>query len=474
MFIGRERELRFLEERYTSDRAELVVLYGRRRIGKTELLRQFAQDKPAVFYACTECTGNEQLVRFSKRLLQAGMPAAKYISTFADWETAFRSIADLPTEGKKLLIVDEFPYMCKGTPEIPSILQNLWDHELSKQNVMLIICGSAMSFMEREILGEKNPLYGRATGIYKLLPLSFQETKGFFPHYTVEEQLTAYAILGGIPYYLLQFQPEKSIAENIQKNILQKGCILYNEVEFLLHQELRETSVYNAIIEAVALGNNTLALIHGKTQIEKTKISAYLKNLMELGLVEREFSVLASDKERAGSQRGLYQLTDEYFRFWYSFVYGNHSELETGDAAGVWRYQVEPQLHQFVSHSYEKVCLEYLRRRNQGGDLPFHFTKIGRWWDKVTHTQEGKKRTVAEEIDLIATNRENKQFLLGECKFRHEGADIDVLANLKEKFPANKYPGEYYYALFSFYGFTDKLKKLAAKEKVLLVESTDM
>ncbi|MBF1696164.1 MAG: ATP-binding protein, partial [Selenomonas sp.] len=336
MFIGRERELDFLQERYDSERAELIVLYGRRRIGKTELLQQFARDKSAVFYACTECTDQEQLARFSKRILQAGIPAAHFLTSFSDWETALRSIQDVPSEGKKLLIIDEFPYMCASHPELPSILQNLWDHELSQANVMLILCGSAMSFIENELLAERNPLYGRATGIYKLLPLPFVNVREFFPQYSVEDQVAVYAILGGIPYYLIQFQPQKSLEENICTNILQKGCVLYSEVEFLLRQELRETSVYNAIIEAVALGNNTLALIHSKTQIEKTKISVYLKNLMEIGIVTREFSVLSTVKERAGSGRGLYQLTDAYFRFWYAFLYGSHSELEAGAAAGVW------------------------------------------------------------------------------------------------------------------------------------------
>ncbi len=469
MFIGREQELKFLEERYNSANSELIVLYGRRRIGKTELLKQFMKDKEAVFYACTECTDTEQLSRFSKRLLQTGMPAARFLTTFSDWETAFKSMVEIPGDGKKILIIDEFPYMCRNNHEIPSILQNLWDHELSQSNVMLILCGSAMSFMEDELLAEKNPLYGRATGIYKLKPLPFRKVRQFFPNYTDEELIAVYGILGGIPHYLIQFNPEKNLAENIQSNILEKGCVLYNEVNFLLHQELRETSVYNAIIEAIALGSNTLALIHGKTQLEKSKISCYLKNLIELGIVEREFSVLVTAKEREGSQRGLYQLTDPYFRFWYSFVYGSYSELESGDVQGVWRYQIEPQLHHFVSHAYEKICIEYLRQANQAGRLPFHFVKVGRWWEKVTHTVDGKKHTVSEEIDCIATDREEKNFFLAECKFRHEPANINVLKKLKYKFPANKYPGNYYYAIFSFYGFTDTLQSVAKEENVYLL-----
>ena len=474
MFIGRARELDFLQERYDSERAELVVLYGRRRIGKTELLQQFARDKAAVFYACTECTDQEQLARFSKRILQTDPPAARFLTSFSDWETALRSIQDVPSEGKKLLIIDEFPYMCASRPELPSILQNLWDHELSHANVMLILCGSAMSFIENELLAERNPLYGRATGIYKLLPLPFVSVRQFFPQYSVEDQVAVYAILGGIPYYLIQFQSEKSLEENIRTNILQKGCVLYSEVEFLLRQELRETSVYNTIIEAVALGNNTLALIHSKTQLEKSKISVYLKNLMEIGIVEREFSILSTMKERAGSGRGLYQLTDAYFRFWYAFLYSSHSELEAGDVQGVWQHVIAPQLHEFVSRTYEKVCIEYLRVRNQAGELPFHFVKIGRWWEKVTRTVEGKKHSVSEEIDIVAADRTEQNFLLAECKFRRAPADFDVLRQLQDKFPQKKYHGNYHYMIFSFYGFTERLRDAAAQENVRLVSGEEI
>ena len=217
-----------------------------------------------------------------------------------------------------------------------------------------------------------------------------------------------------------------------------------------------------------------MALIHSKTQLEKSKITAYLRNLMELGIVERELSVLATAKEREGSQRGLYRLTDPYFRFWYSFVYSSISELEAGDVEGIWQYQIEPQLHQFVSHSYEKVCIEYLRRKNQDGKLPFRFTKIGRWWDKVVHTVEGKKHTVVEEIDIVATDRQEGEYLLGECKYRHELASVDTLRQLQQKFPSNKRKGKYHYVIFSFYGFTEGLRDVAGKENVMLIEAVDM
>lgn len=474
MFVGRKKELAYLEERYASDRAELIVLYGRRRIGKTELLRQFAMGKAAVFYACTECTDQEQLARFSNRMLSAGMPAARYIQCFTDWESALGSIKELPNPGKKLVIIDEFPYMCKGNRSIASILQNLWDNELKEQKVMFVLCGSSMSFMERELLAEKNPLYGRATGIYCLQPLSFTESRRFFPQYSFDEQLMAYAILGGIPHYLRQFDSRVSIADNIQQQLLSRGSILFSEVDFLLHQELRETSVYNSVIEAVANGASVLNLIHGRTQIENTKISAYIRNLMELNIIQREFSVLTPIREKSGSQRGLYSLTDAYFRFWYRFVYPSVSELAAGDEAGIYQHQIEPRLTEFVSVAFEQVCIEYLRRLNRQNALPFHFTKIGRWWEKVTHETNGVKRTIAEEIDIVAYDGTGTKYLLAECKYRRGGADVDVLDSLKQKFPLRKYPGDVHYMIFSFYGFSDRLKKKAAAEQVVLVDQMEL
>ena len=338
MFIGREAELGFLNSKYKEKKGQLIVLYGRRRVGKTETLREFCKGKPHVFFSCTQTTDRVQLYKFSARLLQENIPAKKYISEFSDWERAFQTILELPYgEEKKLIVIDEFPYMCRGNQSIPSILQNLWDAEFKDRNVMIILCGSAMSFIEHELLAEKNPLYGRATGIYKMEKMGFYDAMKFFPDYSDRDKVLAYSVLGGIPHYLKQWDPGLSVAENIKQNILTKGCVLYSEVEFLLHQELRETPIYNSIIEAVALGSTKLNDISQKSLIEDTsKTSVYLKNLIELGIVEREFSVDARIKEKANTSRGMYRLTDSFFRFWYAFVFTNYSQLEDGDADGVY------------------------------------------------------------------------------------------------------------------------------------------
>lgn len=475
MFIGRQAELEFLSQRYNSSKAELIVLYGRRRIGKTETLREFSKDKEAVFYTCSEITDLEQLKNFSNRLLAKNDALRQLLSVFSDWEQAFRVMAQIAGEvksrtGKKLIvIIDEFPYMCRGNKSIPSILQKLWDEVLKNSNLILVLCGSAMSFIEKEILSEKNPLYGRATGIYKMKPMSFAEARQFFPKYNFYDQLACYGILGGIPFYLQQFSDDISVSENILQNILNRGCVLYSEVEFLLRQELRETAVYNSIITAIALGNNTLSLIHGKTQLENTKITSYIRNLIELGLVEREFSVLSRDKDRAGAGKGLYRLTDSYFNFWYAYVFGNISSIDSGDSNAVLKYIIEPDQHRYLSRTYENVCIQYLQQKNIAEELPFHFFRIGRWWDKVTKVEKGKKITTAEEIDIVATDHKHSKYLIGECKFRNELMDVDVYKKLVKKMTIPP-DAEVHYCFFSLSGFTEAMKNLAETEDVYLVE----
>ena len=262
MFIGRHDELQFLNEKYNAAGGQLIVLYGRRRVGKTETLRKFCEGKEHVYYTCTESPDDLQLAAFSERILQKGFPAAQYIKSFSGWNQALSGISELPTKGKKLLVIDEFPYMFKGNASIPSILQKLWDEDLRDKDLMIILCGSAMSFIENEILAEKNPLYGRATGILKMNEMSFYESIQFLPNYGAADKIITFAVLGGIPHYWKQFDDTLPLGDNIRKNILYRGSILYNEVEFLMRQELRETAIYNAIIEATALGNTKLNDIH--------------------------------------------------------------------------------------------------------------------------------------------------------------------------------------------------------------------
>ena len=473
MFIGREAELRFLNDKYNEKKGQLIVLYGRRRVGKTETLREFCKGKRHVFFSCTQSTDRVQLARFSKQILREGIPAGRYITEFSDWEKAFRAILELPYGGeKKLIVIDEFPYLCRGNKSIPSILQNLWDAELRDAPVMIILCGSAMSFIEKELLAEKNPLYGRATGIWKMKEMGFYDAAKFFPNYSSRDKVLAYAVLGGIPHYLNQWNAGLSIGENIRRNILSKGCVLYSEVEFLLHQELRETPVYNSIIEAVALGNTKLNDISQKSLDEDTsKTSVYLKNLIELGIVEREFSVDAGTKEKANSGRGIYRLTDNFFRFWYAFGFANYSQLEDGDVDGVYEYIIEPALHAFASFAFEDICREFVREMQKAGALPFRYAKMGRWTGRTTVRDESFPnglRTTETEIDLLGIGPDAKEYLVGECKFKKSPFSYSEYLDMTAKLGPQKQKAKFYYALFSESGFDDKIVQEAKKTDVHL------
>lgn len=478
MFIGREAELKFLHDKYSEKSGQLVVLYGRRRVGKTETLREFCKDKPHIFYSCTQSTDKVQLAKFSKQLLKEDIPAKQYISEFTDWEKAFRSVLELPYgDKKKLLIIDEFPYMCKNNKSIPSILQNLWDTELKEENVMIILCGSAVSFIEKELLAEKNPLYGRATGIYKMTEMGFYDAVKFFPGYSDIDKVLAYAILGGIPHYLRQFNPELSVADNIKRNILTKGCVLYSEVDFLLHQELRETPVYNSIIEAVALGNTKLNEISQKSLVEDTsKTSVYLKNLIELGIACREFSVDVNTKERANSNRGTYRLTDNFFRFWYAFGFANYSQLEDGDVDGVYKYIIEPELYGFASFSFEDICREFIKEQQKKNALPFRYAKMGRWTGKTTVRDKNSRdgiRVAETEIDLLGIGKDKKEYLIGECKFKTQPFSYSEYLDTTAKLSPLKDKAKFYYALFSASGFDEKIIRETKKSDDLILYDLD-
>ena len=473
MFIGRETELAFLNKRYRSNQAECIVVYGRRRVGKTELLSEFCKDKPSFFYICNEYTDKKQFASFSQALLEFAPSMQKTIRRFADWEDVFASLADLPSDQKTVVVIDEFPYMCKGDRSIPSVIQNLWDHKLCRANLMLILSGSSISFMEDELLGVKNPLYGRATGIYKLEPMPFEDAVRFFPDYSDEDKILAYSVLGGVPHYLKQFDPNESLENNIKDKILTKGTALFGEVEYILHQELREPAAYITLLETIAYGSCKFGEICARAQMESSKASVYLKNLLELGFVVREFPVLTTAKDRTKKNFGEYKLSDNFFRFWFAYAYRYMSELEQGETEVVWRQAIRNNLHKFASKAFEEVCIRYLRLQNRDGLLPFTFLSVGRWWGNVTHRgADGKPFSSPEEIDVLACDEDRKNTLIGECKFRNEAFDLHELEKLRTK---HERQGNVYYYLFSLGGFTDAVREEAEREKnIFLICPSDM
>jgi len=456
MFIDRIRELALLTEQYNSGKAELFVLYGRRRVGKTELLRAFCADKPHIFYVADLGTESSALAEFTRQVSRYLFDASDAISPFATWDAAFEFLAKQAAQTRMIVVIDEFTYLIDANDAIPSTLQRLWDTTLRHTQLMLILCGSYVGMMEQHVLAYRSPLYGRRTGQWRLQPLDFWNVHHFLPHYQPSDWVRAYAILGGVPAYLSQFEESMSLVDNIEQRILTQGRFLYDEPRFLMLQELRDPNRYFSVLEAIAGGRTRLNEIAQASGVPPSSITFYPNTLQEMGLVERV--VAATETQPRKSKRGIYRLLDPYFRFWFRFVYPNRSLLERGERGQV-RVRVEAELDQFVGPAFETICQEYLWRAHAAGNLDFAPKSIGNWWDNQ------------EEIDVVAVG--SGRILVGECKWTTKPIGLNILESLKEKakrVPLPKQSASVGYALFARSGFTEELRHQAIQEEILLVD----
>ncbi len=457
MFTNRERELEALEQRYASDRAELFVLYGRRRVGKTELLREFCRDKRHIFYVADLGTEATALAEFTRQISTFAYGRPDAISPFTSWDAAFEFLVPYAREERLVVVIDEFTYLVQINPAIPSILQRLWDTRLKDTRIMLILCGSYVGMMEQHVLAYRSPLYGRRTGQWKLAPLDFWAAQAFFPRLSSEDKVRTFAVLGGIPAYLVHFQDVDDLMTAIEENILTPGAFLYEEPRFLLLEELRDPHKYFAVLEAIAFGrtrHNEIAQVAG---INPSSLGFYLDTLQEMDLVERV--VPATVEKPHKYKRAIYRLKDNFFRFWFRFIYPNRSILEGGDVAYVRRH-VERFLDEFTALIFEEISRQYIMRLYRTGRLAWTPERIGAWWD-------GK-----EEIDVVAVNFREGHVLLGECKWSTRPIGMGVLQALMTKagrLPLGRWQ-DVTYALFSRSGFTDEVRQYAeVRENVVLV-----
>lgn len=458
VFIGREKEMSDLNELYGQDRFQLFVLYGRRRVGKTTLLNEFCKDKDAIFYSAEQSNNKLNLEKFSALVFD--FYNENNLEPFSSWTNALSYIDERQKDKRLVLVIDEFPYLVKKNKALLSELQHLIDHKLTKGNIFMILCGSYMGFMEKEVLGSKSPLFGRRTGQLHMKPFNYQTSAGFMQAFCNEEKLMLYGAFGGTPLYLQQIREEESFEENIKRAYLKVTSYLYEEALLLLRQEVQEPGVYSAIIEAIAGGSTKANEISTKIGEESAKCLKYIKTLCELGILHKETPF----GEKESSRKTIYGISDFMFRFWYRYVFANRTLIETGAIEAVWLKRIEPDYNNYMGLVFEKVCADYLTAQNAKGELPILFTSIGRWWgtNPATHGQE--------EIDLVAN--EDKDYLFCECKWRNEKLDLPVLHNLKAKadvFCSKR--NHTYFVLFSKSGFTDALIE-GAKENsgIMLVD----
>lgn len=446
MFVNRVSELSLLENRYRSGKAEFFVLYGRRRVGKTELLHHFCEGKRHIFFVAD--LGSELSLRASlSGVVNAVLFGPNQIdAVYSTWESLFDALAQAAQAERLVVVLDEFPYLIAAYPPLASILQRLWDNRLKDSQIMLILCGSYIGMMEETVLGYEAPLYGRRTAQYLLDPLLFRDASLLFPEFSLEDQVRAYAVYGGTPAYLQTILPGQSLPVNILENILTRGAFLYDEVRFILQQELREPRNYFAILEAIASGKTRLNEIKLATGLEGA--TAYLDTLQQLHLVERIVPVTETQPHK--SRRGIYRLKDHYLRFWFRYIHPNRSQLEVGGGQMLLEHTILPQLDLFTGPVFEEVCRQFLWQSGLYGKLPFTPTHIGRWWN------------ANEEIDLVALGE--TKALSVECKWTAKPLGTDILENLERKVAlVGSEMGEknQLYALCARSGFTEQLLTVA-------------
>jgi AAA+ ATPase superfamily predicted ATPase len=463
VFINRNAEIEHLSSLYRSDRAELFVLYGRRRVGKTELLRAFCAGKAHIFFIATLSTDSEQLATFSQQIWGFDHTETPPGFTFPSWESAFRALADL--SGRPVVILDEFTYLISGNKAIPSILQKIWDERLKNTKVMLILCGSYIGMMETEILGYQAPLYGRRTGSTLLQPLGLPSSALFYPKYTPDEQFLTWAVVGGMPYYLSTFSDRQNLLANIRQHILDAHSgSLYNEPRLLLMEELREPRNYFSLLRAIAQGNTRLNEIAQASGVGSAPtVSRYLDILQQMRLITRRIPATEAQPEK--SKRGLYQIDDHFLRFWFRYVHPNQGSLDLGLADSILAQRVRPDLDHFAAASFEEAAREFVAARARDGKWSFLPERIGSWWSRDS------------ELDVLAINLAGKTALVGECKWSINPVGTNILEDLKNRTRtmAQENAIEYIqYVLFSRKGFTEALKEQAAREEIGLFTVEDM
>lgn len=450
-FINRHREMETLTKEYQREKS-FVVLYGRRRTGKTTLIKEFIKEKRAFYFFADKQSEIMQIERFKNQLAEYFKDEFIKKISITDWDTLFEYFFSKITDGEKFIfVIDEFQYLCMINKNFSSLFQRIYDEKIYNKNIMIILCGSLISMMYSEVLAYDSPLYGRRTAQIKLQPIKFNYYSEFFENKSHQELIEFYSITGGVPKYILEFDRNRSALWNIENSIFNKDNFLYSEPKFLLQEEINDLSRYFAILHSISSGNTKLSSICSQLGISSSGISPYLTKLIDLDILEKEVPITENIDN---GKKGLYKIKDNYLKFWFSYVYPYQSYLEIENLIYPLE-RVKDSFNLWVSKIYEDLAREsvlYL------ATPPFPIKKIGRWWDK------------SEEIDIVALG-ENK-ILFGECKWSSKKVGLSVLFALKEKSKKvswNSQNREEYFILFSKAGFSDELIELSKKDKRVLL-----
>ena len=458
-FVDRIKELEFLNKEYNKPNSTLVILYGRRRIGKTALIKEFGKNKDMIYFLSTEESEKQNLKEFKNLVAENLKSDLIKEANIESWETIFKEIVN-ETKNKKVVVIDEFQYLGKSNSAIPSIFQKIWDEYLKDNNIMLILCGSLINMMETQTLSYNSPLYGRRTGQIKLKQIPFRNYREFFEkEIDGKKIIEKYAVTGGVPKYIESFNTNKNIYDEIQENILNKQSYLYEEPMFLLKNEVTDVGSYFSIIKSIAAGNKKLGNIASNLSTNPTNLTKYLETLINLDILEREVPITEENPEK--SKKGQYKIKDNYINFWFKFIYPYKAFIEMDEYQVVMNKIKQNFIDNCVSYVYEDICRQKLLEMSINWEINETYDKIGRWWNNN------------EEIDIVGIDTNKNNIIFGECKyFTNKKMDIDVYYNLKEKAKQvlckNNYRKEKY-VLFSVNGFTKELIEIAKREENLLL-----
>ncbi len=461
MFYCRETELRDMNRRYNKGSFECLIVYGRRRVGKTALINEFCKGKPTVFFSALNAGDRENLEALSKAIYEKDHPGMDSAPVYQSFEAALDEITRMAEKERLVFVIDEYPYLAKANKSISSRLQHIIDHTWKNGQLYLILCGSSMSFMEYQVLGYESPLYGRRTGQYKIQALTYKEITAFNPTLTYEQQSLVYGITGGIPHYINKLDVCEDIDEALKENLFNTSSYLFEEPENLLKQELREPAIYNSVITAIAGGASRANEIATKVGVESAVCAKYLKVLLELGILKKETPIT----EKPG-KKTIYTIGDNFFRFWYRFVPQNISSISAGRIEQIYEPVIKRHFSDYMGLVFEQMCREYLLR--YANDLPLILSDVGQWWG----TDSKAKKEI--QIDIVGTPALGDEYIIGSCKYRNDpiGADeLELIRHYADVFGKGR---KYHFFIFSKSGFTKGLQELGNRGEVNLITLDDM
>jgi AAA+ ATPase superfamily predicted ATPase len=453
MFLGREKELESLETVYKKEGFGMTVIYGRRRVGKSTLIREFVKEKRVIFYTATKVGPDRNLALFTKEVLEVLDPAIS-VASFPTFESILDLITDRihDDDSKTVLVIDELPYWAEKDEALLSVLQKYIDTRWLHKNLMLILCGSVLSFMEKKVLSEKSPVFGRRDSQIKLEAFNYREAALFVPGYSFENKAICYGVTGGVAKYLSLFDAGKSLDDNIIRLFFSTDGYLYDETKNLLTQEFSDVTLVNNVIEQVASGENTLSNIASKVHESEASVVYSLEKLIDVGLVEKRKCIT----EEKNKKKTHYVLKDHMFAFWYKFIPKAVSVIEMGQGRTYYEKVVKPQLHSYMGSIFEDMCRYYTLGKGITGAFGSFITETGTWWGVEQLTDdEGKKYRQTADIDVVGISSVDGTAVCGECKFKNEKAGKEIYETLIRR--SRLLSGNYTvtkYLLFSLAGFT--------------------